>query len=145
MPVHASNRLRRGKTGVGTPQHAAAAGHQTEISVEPRTPLGPDIRYVNRPIDQPESTRMSAAGSPPIINMARAQMMDTLVDIMTQLEEHVSINNSPAKRAEHILRLAQLVESVYGIDAELLGDFVRECGGVELILEYMADEEPEVR
>ena len=72
-----------------------------------------------------------------------AVALSQLADIVQNLEESVGDAN-PRKRAEHLKTLASLVETSFGGDAAVLGEFMRESGGVELLLECVADASPDV-
>ena len=54
------------------------------------------------------------------------------------------VDATPARRVGHIGALASLVETSFGGDAAVLGEFMRESGGVELLLECVADAAPDV-
>ena len=72
------------------------------------------------------------------------QMLRTLTSVVSAMEEGVS-ERDPAVRSARITELAKLIETVYDDDAAMLGDFLRECGGIDLLIEYMSDKSIEVR
>ena len=64
--------------------------------------------------------------------------------VVTELEDAQS-NEDTTKRTSAITTLCDLVDKAYGEDAALLGEFLRECGGIELLLECVSDDIPEVQ
>ena len=64
--------------------------------------------------------------------------------VVTELEDAQS-NEDTTKRTSAITTLCDLVDKAYGEDAALLGEFLRECGGIELLLECVSDDISEVQ
>ena len=52
--------------------------------------------------------------------------------------------DEPSTRSRAARELAELVERSYSDDAELIGAYIRESGGIELLVELLADPEPSV-
>jgi hypothetical protein len=72
------------------------------------------------------------------------RLVRALTETVTRLEDLIACDD-PHERCAGITDLARLIESVYDDDAAMLGDFMRECGGVDLIIEYIADPSVEVQ
>jgi HEAT repeat protein len=90
---------------------------------------------------------MPAAGQPSSSSEHEAadrslQLVRSLTNSVTLLERS---GLSPKKRSAAITDLARLIETAYGDDAAMIGDFMRECGGVELLIEYLEDESSDVQ
>ena len=72
------------------------------------------------------------------------RLVRVLTETVTRMEE---VQGSPDawERSEAITALSRLIETAYGDDAAMIGDFMRECGGVELLIEYLEDESSDVQ
>ena len=99
------------------------------------TPSTPGLTLPPSPPDggRGRSTSSQSLAADPSLD-ASVRMVRELTEIITRMEE-MEGSDDPQDRSMAITELSRLIENAYGEDAAMIGDFMRECGGIELLIE----------
>ena len=104
-------------------------------AIQIRVPWGMHLHQFSPPPSPPSQSPGAASSS--------LRLLRALGGVIVQLEESIGAPDED-ERIEPVVALAELIDDAYDDDARMLGEYVRESGAIDLLVDCLCDPCPDV-